>query len=178
METPFIFEHKTFEDSRGNFCAAQLNQKSGNELMKNWVQVNTSISLEPYTIRGLHYQEEPFEQAKYLKVVWGKIYNMVVCVNKFSHDFGMTYVFEVDKDHATYVPRGYANGLITLEPNTVIQYFVDNSYSPEHEKSMKYDSVKDFRIMVSRLTDNPIISEKDANGIDFAEITKNGTFQK
>ena len=178
MEKPFIVSHPTFGDHRGNFCSVKTNMIYNTSLDKNWIQVNTSISVDPFTLRGLHFQVNGFEQSKYLKVVWGKIYNMVVCVNKMSHDFGMTYIFEVDKDHATYVPRGYANGLITLEPNTVIQYFVDNSYSPEHEKSMRYDSVDDFRVMVSRLTDNPVISEKDANGIDFAEITKNGTFLK
>ena len=98
---------------------------------------------------------------------------MVVCINKISPDFGLTYIFEVDKDHAVFVPRGYANGLITLEPNTIIQYFVDNSYSPEHEKSIKYSSVKDFDIMVKRFTDSPVISEKDLNGIDFKELTTN-----
>lgn len=173
METPFIIEQKTFQDERGNFCATPFLIKSTKSLVKNWVQVNTSVSFEKYTIRGLHYQEEPFEQSKFLKVVWGKIYNMIVCVNKISPDFGLTYIFEVDKDHAVFVPRGYANGLITLEPNTIIQYFVDNSYSPEHEKSIKYSSVKDFYIMVKRFTDSPVISDKDLNGIDFKELTTN-----
>ena len=49
-----------------------------------------------------------------------------MCIDKVHFDFGKSYIFEVDKDKAVMVPRGYANGLITMEPNTVIQYFVDS----------------------------------------------------
>jgi dTDP-4-dehydrorhamnose 3,5-epimerase len=112
MEFPFITEHKTFGDDRGNFCPSPLHMKHDQRLDKHWVQVNTSISPLIHTIRGLHFQLEPFEQSKYLKVVSGKIFQFVMCVDKTHFDFGKTYVFEVDKDHAVMVPRGYANVLI------------------------------------------------------------------
>ena len=59
------------------------------------------------------------------------------------------------------VPRGYANGLITLEQNTVIQYFVDNPYSLGHERSIFYGSVGIFESLVSELTGSPHVSDKD-----------------
>ena len=78
MEKPFIIQHPTFQDERGNFCSIQTNMIKDVRLDKNWVQVNTSISHEPYTIRGMHFQINGFEQTKYLKVVWGKIINFII----------------------------------------------------------------------------------------------------
>jgi len=138
MEKPFIIQHPTFQDERGNFCSIQTNMIKDVRLDKNWVQVNTSISHEPYTIRGMHFQINGFEQTKYLKVVWGKIINFIICVDNKLPDFGEKYFFEVDKNQAVLVPKGYANALITLEPNTIIQYLVDNTYSPENERSLYY----------------------------------------
>lgn len=166
---PFIVPHKTFEDTRGNFCPSPLTINNP-EIDREWVQVNTSISPLKFTVRGLHYQESPYEQAKYLKVVYGKIRSMIVCIDREKEDFGMSYTFEVDKDHAVMVPRGYANGLITLDQNTVIQYFVDNPYSPGHEKSIFYGSVGIFDSIVSDLAGSPHISDKDRDGIHISNI--------
>ena len=165
MEKPFLIEHKTFGDHRGNFCQIPLEMKHNKKLDKNWIQVNTSISVEPYTVRGLHFQLDPFIQAKYMKVIHGKIINFIICVDKDRLDYGETYQFEIDKDKAVMVPRGFANGLITLEPNTVIRYLVDNNYSPENERSILYSSVNQFDEIVSKITKTPILSEKDAKGI-------------
>jgi len=168
-QKPFLVQHKTFDDARGNFCPSPL-VLNNPEIDREWVQVNTSISPLKFTVRGLHYQESPYEQAKYLKVVYGKIRSMIVCIDRESDDFGKSYTFEVDKDHSVMVPQGYANGLITLEQNTVIQYFIDSPYSPEHEKSIFYGSVGIFETLVSELTESPHISNKDRDGIHINEI--------
>ena len=63
------------------------------------------------------------------------------------------------------VPKGFANGVLTLEPNNVIQYLVDNTYSPDNERSLLYSSLPEFKDMVAGFTNNPTISEKDLNGI-------------
>ena len=168
-QKPFLVPHKTFEDARGNFCPSPLTLNNP-EIDREWVQVNTSISPLKFTIRGLHYQESPYEQAKYLKVVYGKIRSMIVCIDKGREDFGMPYTFEVDKDHAVMVPKGYANGLITLEQNTVIQYFVDNPYSLGHERSIFYGSVGIFESLVSELTGSPHVSDKYRDGIHISDI--------
>ena len=73
---------------------------------------------------------------------------------------GWTYL----STKGTAKERGYANGLITMEPNTVIQYFVDSPYSPQHEKSMLYSSVEEFDKFVKNYTENPHLSEKDRDG--------------
>ena len=168
-QKPFLVQHKTFDDARGNFCPSPL-VLNNPEIDREWVQVNTSISPLKFTVRGLHYQESPYEQAKYLKVVYGKICSMIVCIDREKEDFGMTYTFDVDKDHSVMVPTGYANGLITLKQNTVVQYFIDNPYSPEHERSIFYGSVETLESLVSELTGSPHISDKDRDGIPIGEI--------
>ena len=78
MEIPFLIEHKTFGDHRGNFCGSPIDMPKDKRLDKKWVQVNTSISIDTFTLRGLHFQLEPFQQSKYLKVIYGKIINFVL----------------------------------------------------------------------------------------------------
>ena len=165
MEIPFLIEHKTFGDHRGNFCGSPIDMPKDKRLDKKWVQVNTSISIDTFTLRGLHFQLEPFQQSKYLKVIYGKIINFVLCVDQTRPDYGTVYSFEIDKDHAVMVPRGFANGLLKLEPNTVIQYFVDNNYKPEYERSILYSSVPQIDVLVNKYINDPIISDKDLKGI-------------
>jgi len=177
MEYPFKVKHQTFGDHRGNFCGSLIDMIGDERLDKKWVQVNTSISIDSFTLRGLHFQLDPFQQSKYLKVIYGKIINFVICVDPIRPDFGSVYSFEIDKDHAVMVPRGYANGLLTLEPNTVIQYFVDNPYKPEYERSILYSSVPEIYELVNRYINDPIISEKDKKGIIWGDYQKdNSTF--
>ena len=167
MEIPFLIEHKTFGDHRGNFCGSPIDMPKDKRLDKKWVQVNTSISIDTFTLRGLHFQLEPFQQSKYLKVIYGKIINFVLCVDQTRPDYGTVYSFEIDKDHAVMVPRGFANGLLTLEPNTVIQYFVDNNYKPEYERSILYSSVPQIDVLVNKYINDPIISDQDFKGISW-----------
>ncbi len=169
IERPFLVEHPTYEDHRGIFCPSPIIG------YHNWVQSNTSTSTQKYTVRGLHFQLAPFEQRKYLKVISGSIYNMILCINPESELFGNTYIFEVDRNHAVMVPPGFANGLITLEDNTVIQYFVDNPYSAESERSILYSSVEDFKKTVESITPAVVISEKDKNAISANEYLKINT---
>jgi dTDP-4-dehydrorhamnose 3,5-epimerase-like enzyme len=75
------------------------------------------------------------------------------------------------------VPRGFANGVLTLEPNTIIQYFVDNSYSKENDQSLRWDSHPEIENIVKQFTDSPIISEKDKNGFSWDDFVKNPTLQ-
>lgn len=112
-----------------------------------------------------------------MKIVWGKILNFIICVDPNRPEYGYTDLFEIDKDHAVFVPRGYANGVLTLEPNTIIQYLVDNTYSPENERSLLYSSVPLFKELIGRYTTDPVISDKDKNGILWDDWQLNPEFQ-
>jgi dTDP-4-dehydrorhamnose 3,5-epimerase len=105
-----------------------------------------------------------------MKPIWGSIFNFVICVDEKRPDFGKVYSFNIDVNHAVLIPRGFANGVLTLEPNTIIQYFVDNSFSKEHDQSLKWDSHPEIKNIVNQFTSLPIISEKDENGFLWNEL--------
>ena len=175
METPELRFQPVYKDERGLFSATSLWNVNDKQLDKRWLQVNTSVSDYKYTFRGLHLQLEPFAQTKYLNVIKGKILDFVVNCNEFHKEYGKVYVFEVDTDHAVYIPKGYAHGILTLEDDTVVQYFTDNVYSPEKERSILWSSVSgledSIREHLPHFTPSYLtMSEKDTNGIHFSEV--------
>lgn len=175
MDIPQLKFQPKHKDERGVFSPVSLININDLDLDKRWVQVNTSISTNKYTLRGLHYQLDPFTQCKYLTVISGKVLDFVVQTNSLKSDFGKIYTFEVDDNHAVIVPRGYAHGILTLEPNTVIQYLVDNKYSPENERSLLWHTVPGlYDEIVSRIDDfsekNLTISEKDQKGHHYQDL--------
>lgn len=175
METPELRFQPTHKDERGLFSATSLWNINDKQLDKRWIQVNTSVSDHKYTFRGLHLQLEPFAQTKYLNVIKGKILDFVINCNEFHKDYGKLYVFEVDTDHAVYIPKGYAHGLLTLEDNTVVQYFTDNIYNSDKERSILWSSVLGLEESIkehlpSFSSSYLTISKKDTNGIEFSKV--------
>lgn len=170
MDFPLLVDHPTYGDHRGNFCASPITMMEDKRLDKNWIQVNTSISIDSFTLRGLHFQNYPFQQTKYMKPIWGSIFNFVICVDNKRPDFGEIYTFLIDSNKAVLIPRGFANGVLTLEPNTIIQYFVDNSFSKDHDQSLRWDSHPQIKTLINNYTKNPVISEKDFNGFSWNDL--------
>lgn len=128
MEKAHFIENKVFVDKRGTFSPLDLSK-----LDKNWVQSNISVNPRKYTLRGLHFQKNEYAQAKLIKVISGKILDFVVDLRMVSEDFNKVFFFEMNEGDEVYVPRYFAHGFITLQENTVVQYLVDNDYSPENE---------------------------------------------
>ena len=128
METAYFIENRVFRDKRGTFSPLDLRK-----LSKNWVQSNISVNPQKFTLRGLHLQKNEYAQAKLIKVISGKILDFVVDLRKLSEDYDKIFFFEMNEGDEIYVPRHFAHGFITLEKDTVVQYLVDNDYSPENE---------------------------------------------
>jgi dTDP-4-dehydrorhamnose 3,5-epimerase len=128
MEKAHFIENKVFRDERGTFSPLDLTK-----LSKNWIQSNISCNPRKYTLRGLHFQKNEYAQAKLIKVISGKILDFVVDLRMVSDDFNKVFFFEMNEGDEVFVPRYFAHGFITLEENTVVQYLVDNDYSPEKE---------------------------------------------
>lgn len=153
MEKAELIYEPLFTDNRGTFAPLQLKFNDGNTkcLIKDWLQSNISVNPQKHTLRGLHYQLEPKAQAKLVKVITGSIIDFVVDMRFDSPDYGKTFIFKINPNYELYVPRGFAHGFITTEDNTVVQYLVDNDYSPSDERSMLWSSVVDI---VNYLDDN------------------------
>ena len=159
-EKPFKVKSSVFYDNRGTFAPTPIkfNHKHPLQIRKEWLQTNISINPTIHTFRGLHYQD-PLPQAKLLKVIQGSIIDFVVDLH--MADFGKFYGFPMQAGEMVYVPGGFAHGFVTTEPNTIVQYMVDEDYRPEFEGSIIWSSVPEVNEALKDL--DLLISDKDLN---------------
>lgn len=167
LEYPRIIHSKLVRDNRGWFYVA-YNQNSF-EYFNKFIQDNHSYSEFKGTIRGLHLQRPPFEQAKLIRVLKGKIFDVVVDLRPESEYYLHVSTFELDSDKkdSLYIPKGYAHGFMTLEDHTEVYYKVDEVYSKEHELIIFF---KDSELCIPWPEDNKVtLSEKDLSGVTLKE---------
>lgn len=144
LAIPDVLEVKPrkFGDDRGFFCETYQAERFANAgLPTNWMQDNQSFSAQCFTLRGLHYQEPPFAQAKLVRVLRGRILDVAVDIRAGSPTYGQFVTLEVSA--ATFnqilVPAGFAHGFLTLEPDTEVFYKVDAPYSAAHDRAIRWD---------------------------------------
>lgn len=160
----FIIEPKVFEDNRGNFFEIfnqrEFQIKTG--LMVNFVQDNQSIS-QRGVLRGLHMQKGEFAQAKWVRVIKGKVLDVAVDYRSNSPTFGKYFSIELsDKNNKQlFIPRGFLHGFATLEDNTIFSYKCDNYYNKEAEFGVIYnDKLLDIDWGLKR--EEIILSKRDS----------------
>ena len=107
----------------------------------DFVQDNHSLSAEPGTLRGLHFQVPPHAQAKLLRVVRGAVFDVAVDLRHGSPTYGrhVSAVISAAAWNQIYVPTGFAHGFCTLEPATEVLYKVSDFYAPEAEQGLAWD---------------------------------------
>lgn len=171
---PTLIEPKLYRDERGYFFES-FNLKEFEENMGtniNFVQDNESLS-QKGTIRGMHFQTGPWEQAKLVRVVKGAVYDVAVDIRPNSSTFGkFVGVHLTENNHQQFfIPRGFAHGFVALEDDTIFQYKCDNYYHKANEGSFRWNSVG---IPWGNYVDlnKVIVSEKDADAIPFADYVK------
>ena len=133
---------KRHGDARGFFTEtwnAERFAEAGIDL--RFVQDNHSYSAAAGVVRGLHYQLPPRAQDKLLRVIRGKILDVAVDIRRSSKSFGKWVALEIsaEKGNQILVPKGFAHGFVTLVPDTEILYKVTDTYSPEHDRSIRFD---------------------------------------
>ena len=159
----FILKPKVHLDERGyfteSFNAIQFEKATG--LKINFCQDNETHSKKG-VLRGLHYQLPPFSQSKLVRVIEGKVLDVIVDVRKGSPTFGQHYNCELSAENQLqiFIPRGFAHGYITLSESSIFSYKVDNYYNKESEGSIAYD---DPNLGIDWILDPStfLISEKD-----------------
>jgi dTDP-4-dehydrorhamnose 3,5-epimerase len=167
---------KVFRDERGFFLEFYSEKIfKENRINANFVQDNHSLSVSKGVLRGLHFQLPPDEQAKLLRVVRGKIFDVIVDLRKNSPTFKQWQGFELSAENfeMIYVPRGFAHGFVTLEENVEIIYKVDNFYSAESDSGIIWN---DPDLAIKWPVENPVLSEKDGKQQKFKDFIPNNPF--
>ncbi len=163
LEGTFEIILKKFGDSRGYFMET-YSQKAFAEhgLQTVWVQENQSLSAKLHTIRGLHLQAPPMAQSKLVSVVQGEILDVFVDIRKDSKTFGQwdSIILSAENCKSVLVPRGFAHGFCTLTEDVIVQYKVDNLYSPECEQGIRWNEAE---IGIEWNVETPHLSERDSN---------------
>jgi len=154
-----------FGDDRGFFSEVyrkSLWQEHG--IDADFVQDNHSLSRARGTLRGLHFQTPPMAQAKLVRVTRGRVFDVAVDIRKGSPNFGKWVGLELDADlgNQLYIPAGFAHGFLTMEPDTEFLYKVSANYSPENDRSVRYDDPA-IAIEWPVEVDTDCLSAKDRN---------------
>ena len=168
-----IIEPRVFGDARGYFFES-FSQKNFEEKVCKTVFVQDNESKSTYgVLRGLHFQKPPFEQAKLVRVVQGKVLDVAVDLRVGSPTYGQHAAVELSEENKRqfFVPRGFAHGFVVLSDEAIFQYKCDNYYAPQSEGSLLWNDPTleiDWKIDTGKV----ILSEKDKTGPSLKELEK------
>ena len=140
-----VLKPKRFRDHRGFFSETYSKRRLAEAgLTVDFVQDNISVSKTPGTLRGLHFQKEPFAQVKLVNVAQGAARDVVVDIRRSSPTFGRHFsiLLSAEEGNQVFVPIGCAHGFLTLKPDTMLSYKVSNYYSPEHDTGIRFDDAR------------------------------------
>jgi dTDP-4-dehydrorhamnose 3,5-epimerase len=137
----WFIELEPFLDDRGAFTEVFVQRKLEAQGIQFDVRMaNLAGSDRAGTLRGMHWQAEPFPQAKVVYAASGKFFDAIVDIRETSATFGRTFWAElVPQVNALYIPRGVAHGCQALEDASRLLYFIDGIYKPSHELGIRYD---------------------------------------
>lgn len=163
LDGAVIIEPDIFGDARGWFYESYSKTKLEQlGIYADFVQDNRSYSAQKGTLRGLHCQTEPKAQSKLLTCLRGAILDVAVDIRKGSPTYMKWTAVELSGENKRmfFIPKGCLHGFVTLTPDVEVSYKVDEYYSPENDRSIRFD---DPSIGVDWGVENPILSAKDEN---------------
>lgn len=166
-----ILTPKRFGDDRGHFSETYNRQTlAGLGIDTAFVQDNQSLSRQVNTIRGLHFQRPPHAQAKLVRVLQGRIFDVAVDARKGSPTYGQWVGVELSAEDGRQllIPAGFLHGFATREPDTVVFYKCSDVYAPACDGGIRWD---DPTIGIDwGLTGDPVLSAKDMVAPLFADF--------
>ena len=164
----YILEIEKREDERGfftrTFCQREFKEHG---LNPNLVQCNISYNKLIGTLRGMHFQATPHQEAKLVRCTQGAIHDVIIDIRPDSPTYlkhiaiGLT----ADTHNALYVPEGFAHGFLTLEPDTCVFYQMSEFYAPGYARGFRWD---DPAFNIEWPADVNMISERDAGYPDYS----------
>lgn len=169
----FLIDNKMDLDVRGFFSKPYAKEEFTKKKIDFTVaEVFYSVSKEN-VIRGMHFQLPPFQQAKIVTVISGRVTDVVLDIRKNSPYYKkwISIILEENDGKALYIPIGFAHGFISRDKKSTVLYLADCRYSQESEMGIKYDSFGyDWG------TDEPILSNRDLNFIPMSSFQSPFTF--
>lgn len=163
-----IIEPDVHGDHRGYFMETYSTSNfHGLGIDNVFVQDNMSFTAKKGTLRGLHFQNDPMAQAKLVSCTKGIVIDVAVDIRKDSPTYKQWVAVELSAENKKmfFIPRGFAHGFLTLTDNVEFRYKVDNLYSKEHDRGIRYDD-RSINVDWGGLLNGiePILSDKDKNG--------------
>ena len=131
-----------FEDERGFFSPLfDPKRYQGANLPTQFDRVNSSLSKQKGTLRGMHYQLPPHQEVKLVRVIRGAIWDVCLDIRPDSATFGQHQGVRLDAINRSLflIPEGCAHGFLTLEPNTEVLYLASSIYSTDRERSIRFN---------------------------------------
>ena len=161
LDGSYLIKLDPRQDDRGFFSRVFCeNEFKDNGLNSNWVQINNSYNKYKGTVRGMHLQDEPFNEVKLVRCIKGEIFDVIVDLRNqsktFSHWVGRK-LSETNRE-MMYVPSGFAHGFISLTDDSEIMYFSSNFYNYDYERSLHY---ADKEVGINWPIDVVYVSDKD-----------------
>ena len=163
----FIIEPEKLEDDRGFFARSWCEREfAAHGLNARLVQCDISFSKRRGTLRGMHYQLSPFEEAKLVRCTSGSIYDAIIDLRPGSSTFKkhIGLVLTAENHKILYVPEGFAHGFLTMEDNTEVFYQMSEFHSPEHARGVRWN---DPAFGISWPLVPTTMSDRDRNCPDF-----------
>ncbi len=174
IEGVLVIEPQVFGDERGYFFESYNEERFRVEtgLDIRFVQDNESRSRKG-VLRGLHFQREPYAQAKLVRVVQGRVLDVAVDIRPKSSTYGKYVATELSAENRCqmFIPKGFAHGYVVLEEATVFQYKCDEYYHPEAEGGIAWNDPEigiDWGVAESEI----ILSERDKQRPLLSELCK------
>ncbi|MCE9581060.1 MAG: dTDP-4-dehydrorhamnose 3,5-epimerase [Planctomycetes bacterium] len=157
----FLARPRVFSDGRGSFMETWRRdefERAG--IAGDFMQDNSAKNSKRGVLRGLHFQRDPHAQAKLVRCVRGRIFDVAVDLRPGSPTAGRHLAVELDGDVPSVlcVPRGFAHGYLTLTDESEVEYKVDAPYAPESEGGLAWD---DLELGIPWPVRDPLLNERD-----------------
>jgi len=142
LKGAFVIEPERIEDERGFFARTYCRETfQSNNLNPNLAQCNISFNRRKGTLRGMHFQIKPYEEAKLIRVTKGSIYDVIIDLRTDSPTFKKWMAVELSAENRTqlYIPEGFAHGFQTLQDETEMFYQMSEFYRPQSARGIRWD---------------------------------------
>jgi dTDP-4-dehydrorhamnose 3,5-epimerase len=168
LQGAYVIEFAPIEDERGFFGRAFCrNEYEKYGLNPRIVQCNISFNKRRETLRGMHYQAKPHEEARLVRCTRGRIYDVILDLRGESPSFKQWVAVELTAENRRmlYIPEGFAHGFQTLENETEVFYQMSEFYAPEHARGVRWN---DPAFGIQWPAEQPILSVRDRSFPDFS----------